>query len=102
MQITVYNKREKLYIILRGELDEHTAAPLRRKADALIEDYPQTECAVFNLSGVSFLDSTAIGFLLGRYKNYKKYGIQTYITEPTPSADKILLMSGIYTLMPKI
>jgi stage II sporulation protein AA (anti-sigma F factor antagonist) len=48
------------------------------------------------------MDSTGIGFLIGRYKKFSRYGIAVYLTNPSKAADRILQMSGIYTLMPKI
>ena len=48
------------------------------------------------------MDSTAIGFLIGRYKKLMRYGIPMYITNPNPAADKILALSGVYTLIPRL
>ena len=48
------------------------------------------------------MDSTGIGFLIGRYKRFQRFGVPVYLTNPTNSTDKILEMSGIYTLMPKV
>ena len=48
------------------------------------------------------MDSTGIGFLMGRYKKLSRYGIGMAIEAPDRNADKILSMSGIYSLMPKI
>ncbi len=92
-----------LYVQLQGEVDEHNAAIARREADKLCESFAlQVDKAVFDLKEVSFMDSTGIGFLLGRYKKFSKYGVPTYITNPTATADKILEMSGVYALMQKI
>ena len=57
---------------------------------------------MFDLGNVSFMDSTGIGFLIGRYKKLMRYGIPMYITNPNLTADKILSLSGVYTLIPKI
>ena len=102
MKITVEKRNDTLYIRFNGELDEHTASALRRETDELIQKYPNVWKAVFDLTGISFLDSTAIGFLLGRYKTYLRHNVRTYISHPSQTADKILTMSGVYTLMPKI
>jgi stage II sporulation protein AA (anti-sigma F factor antagonist) len=87
---------------LKGEIDEHNAANTRRDVDKLADDYAQSESAVFDLGGVSFMDSTGIGFLIGRYKKFRRLGIPVYLTNPTSTTDKILSMSGLYSLMPKI
>ena len=93
---------DSLYIYLTGELDESTVSRAREEADDLIDDGAGCSRAVFNLAGVRFMDSTGIGFLIGRYKKLQKYGMGMYLENPNPDADKILTLSGIYSLMPKI
>ena len=48
------------------------------------------------------MDSTGIGFLNGRYKRLQKNGMGMYLENPNAGADKILALSGVYSLMPKI
>ncbi len=102
MQIYANNENNILRVRLCGELDEHSAALARREADKLAEQHIGCERVVFDLREVSFMDSTGIGFLIGRYKKCSRLGMTAYITAPSQSTDKILSMSGVYTLMPKI
>lgn len=102
MQIQSDYQNRVLYMRLSGELDEHNAALARTRADKLADEHAGSEKAVFDLGGVSFMDSTGIGFLIGRYKRFRRYGVPVYVTNPSLSTDKILQMSGVYTLMPKI
>ncbi len=102
MQIQADYQNGILYMRLRGEIDEHNAVTARSRADRLADEYASCVRAVFDLSEVSFMDSTGIGFLIGRYKRFRRYGVPVYLMSPTRSADKILEMSGVYTLMPKI
>ncbi len=102
MQISTDYQDRVLYLRLSGEMDEHNAAAARLYADRLVEQHAQSEKAVIDLKEVSFMDSTGIGFLIGRYKKLRRYGIPVYVTNPSLSADKVLRMSGVYTLMPRI
>lgn len=102
MEINAHCHNQVLHIRLQGEIDEYSAARARRTADELAEKYASCKSAVFDLKDISFMDSTGIGFLIGRYKKFKKLGIPTYVANPTPSTDKILAISGIYTLIPKL
>lgn len=102
MQIQADYKNGVLYMRLSGEIDEHNAVAARSRADKLADAYATCERAIFDLSEVSFMDSTGIGFLIGRYKRFRRYGVPVYLMNPTKGADKILEMSGVYTLMPKM
>lgn len=102
MKIQSCRKGDNLYLYLSGEMDEHSVAQVRMLADAIIDENAGLSRAIFNLAGVKFMDSTGIGFLIGRYKRLMKYGVEVNLESPDPNADKILLLSGIYSLMPKI
>ena len=93
---------DNLYIYLSGELDEHSVASASAEADRCIDENAGLSRAVFNLAGVKFMDSTGIGYLMGRYKRLKAYGMRMYLEDPDPGADKILALSGVYSLMPKL
>lgn len=101
MVVTGYSKNQILYINLSGEMDECSAQTARNKCDKLIEDNLGVKKIVINLSDVDFMDSTGIGFLIGRYKKSAKLSIPLYIAKPNFAADKILNLSGIYSLIPK-
>lgn len=103
MEICADHKGGVLYLRLYGEVDEHNAATARKDADKLAESFaPRTNRTVIDLKNVSFMDSTGIGFLIGRYKKFSRYGVAVYLTNPTQATDRILQMSGVYTLMPRI
>lgn len=102
MQVVGKVAENTLYIFLSGELDEYSAPAARRQADEAIDANAACERAVFDLSGVRFMDSTGIGFLIGRYKKLKRSSTPMYIQSPDLAADKILSMSGIYSLIPKL
>ena len=68
----------------------------------LIDNNANAPSVVFNMKGVTFMDSTGIGVLLGRYKKLKNMRIAAYIENPSFSADKVFSISGIYNLIPKI
>ncbi len=102
MEIKFKSISNKLYVYLYGELDEYTSRSMRNLLDNLLEQYLQSRAVVFNLANLSFMDSTGLGFLIGRYKKLKNYNIPVYIENPTLSVEKVLQLSGIYEIMPKI
>ncbi len=102
MNIKYKVSRGGLYIYFEGELDEHYSKFAREQIDELIENNTNVRSVVFNMRGLSFMDSTGIGMLIGRYKKLKSLKIPLYIENPSFSADKVFSAGGIYTLIPKL
>lgn len=90
-----------LYVLLCGELDEHSAVYTRITLDEMF-DKPKFDKIVFDLSELEFMDSTGIGVLIGRYKRMKDKEIPIYIANPSYHAEKIFKITGLYDIMPKI
>lgn len=95
----IYNKI--LYVVLNGELDEHTAKFTTLSLDTLF-DRESFNQVVIDLSELNFMDSTGIGVLIGRYKRLKEKSIGIFITNPSYHAEKIFKLTGLYDIMPKI
>jgi stage II sporulation protein AA (anti-sigma F factor antagonist) len=57
---------------------------------------------VFNLSELTFMDSTGIGVFIGRYKKFKSKNIAVFVENPSRTVDKILQISGLYKIMPAV
>ncbi|MDE5617882.1 MAG: STAS domain-containing protein, partial [Clostridia bacterium] len=95
MQSVLSNKGIYSVIDLEGEIDESCAPQLRNDLDSKINLTGKN--VVFDFKRVSFMDSTGIGVLLGRYKKLKSMGKNVYIAHPHNHIDKIMSMSGMYT-----
>ena len=102
MEIKFKKVSNKLYVFLYGELDEFASRSIKNMLDNLLEQHLQSKAVIFNLANLSFMDSTGLGFLIGRYKKLKQFGISTYIEGPSINIEKVLQLSGIYEIMPKI
>lgn len=102
MKIKYNLNKSTLYIYLIGELDECTATKTREAIDRLISEISAITKVVFNLSGLTFMDSTGIGMLIGRYKKLKAQKICVFIESPTPHIEKVIEVSGLYQIMPRI
>lgn len=90
-----------LVVRLSGEVDHHQASSLRNCLDEKIAQAAEGGNAVnliFSFSGVSFMDSSGIGVIMGRYNKIKETGGKVFVTECDTYVDRILEMSGIYTI----
>ncbi len=101
MQVFTKTHRNVLYISLNGELDEKTAEYTRIAMEKCMYSSNAMQI-VIDLANLSFMDSTGIGVLIGRYKNMKDKGIPIYISNPSVQAERIFNMTGLYKIMPKI
>lgn len=90
-----YSKEDRLLIIkLTEEIDQHTADKVRRKMDDEIERFIPRK-VVFDFNNISFMDSSGIGMILGRYKLAKMLGADFEIINASKSTKKIFDMSGV-------
>ena len=90
-----------LYVNLSGELDECSSNYFKQKIDDCIikNNYRKV---IFDLLELTFMDSTGIGVLIGRYKLLKKKSVPMFIVNPNKQIDKIFNISGLYQIMPKL
>ena len=104
MEIKYKSFDDTLLAKLSGELDEYTAEYVRMSLDTVLGDLSVTGSAklILDFENVTFMDSTGIGVLLGRYNKYAKHNIVIEIKNATGHIDRILKMTGIYEIMPKI
>ncbi len=102
MEIKSRNVNKTLYILLSGELDEYTAQSARKTMDTLFDTEKGFVQIVMDLSELTFMDSTGVGVLIGRYKKMREFNKPIFITNPSRNAERIFKMSGLYEIMPKI
>jgi stage II sporulation protein AA (anti-sigma F factor antagonist) len=101
MQIETVLKKRVLIFYLIGELDESAAEYAKKRIDLKL-DGGDFDCVVFDFSRLVFMDSTGIGILIGRYKKLARRGIKLYIQNTSVQVEKVLRMSGIYDIIPKL
>jgi len=92
--MTCTQKGKALYIRLSGELDHHRAEGLRETVAAAFEN---SDCRqlVFDFSEVSFMDSSGIGMVIGRYKHAQERGGSVSIVGMRPEIARIYQISGL-------
>ena len=83
-----------LEVKLAGEIDHHNAVSVRSDIDGLIfEIRPQK--VILDLSEISFMDSSGLGLIMGRYSLIKDLGGTLTLRAPTPAVMKILTLAGM-------
>ena len=87
-----------LTIFVPKELDHHNAEKIRRKSDYLIEKH-HIKCVIFDFEETSFMDSSGIGVLMGRYRMVYLLGGEVWAVHVNERIKKILTMSGVTKLI---
>ena len=91
---TEYNETNKsLTLRLAGEIDHHSASPLREEADRELSR-KRPKSLIIDLSGVTFLDSAGLGYILGRYGKAQALGAETEVTGASDQIHRILRLAG--------
>ena len=101
MDIKYRKSRDALTVFVDGELDEYSASHAKDILDMLLLDNINTSKVIFDLSGLSFMDSTGIGLLIGRYKKLRQFNVPSYISGASVSTEKVIELAGLYKIMPK-
>jgi stage II sporulation protein AA (anti-sigma F factor antagonist) len=101
MNLSYKVNNKVLTVYIKGELDECSAPKIKTDLDAILDENFFCDKVVFDLSGLTFMDSTGIGLLIGRYKKLKEINIPSFVTGASNSAEKVLEISGIYKIMPR-
>ena len=76
------------------EIDHHSAERLRGQIDAAFE---KSSCRhiVLDFSRVSFMDSSGIGMIIGRYKNAEKRGGRLALSGMSDEMSRLYQISGL-------
>lgn len=83
-----------LSVKLMGEIDHHSAVGVRADIDSLIfESRPQK--IVLDLSEISFMDSSGLGLIMGRYALARDLGCAMALRSPSVAVMKILTLAGM-------
>lgn len=90
-----------LCLRLRDDLDHRTAALLRGQVDALLND-KGIRRLVLDLKHLRFMDSSGIGFIIGRYKLMARRGGSVAVMNADGRMNRIFEMAGLYQLVEKL
>lgn len=97
--IAIKIKKSTLIVKISGELDLVVAKEFSESVDKVLLDKP-IKNLILDLSMVSFIDSSGLGAILGRYKIIEQQGGSMSIFGAIPSVFRILEISGIMKIIP--
>ena len=94
MKMTAKESGAKLIISLSGELDHHGAKLVQRQIEEKLETGLPRDC-VIDMSELTFMDSSGIGLVMGRYKLLKTHGGRLRVKGVNRSTMKVMKLAGL-------
>lgn len=99
MELEFKLKDKTLIVSISGEIDHHTSKGIREKVDKEINNSPINNL-LFNFSKVSFMDSSGVGVIIGRYKVIQELGGKIGIIGLSPHIRRVFEISGLFKIIP--
>ena len=96
-----WREHSTLIVRIETELDQRAAAQIRGELDGLLHD-PMIRHLVLDLSGITFMDSSGIGLIIGRYKLLAKRGGSVSVKNANARVNRIFEMSGLYRIVDRM
>lgn len=87
-----------LCIRMPGEVDHHGAASIRECADRLILD-DKVKNIVFDFEDTTFMDSSGLGIIIGRYRKISCFGGKVYAVNVSERISRLLKASGMSSII---
>ncbi|MBQ6809698.1 MAG: anti-sigma factor antagonist [Clostridia bacterium] len=92
------DEKQGLTVMIKGEIDHHTASEIRKQTDELIFKYLPKNL-ILDFSQVTFCDSSGIAIVLGRYKLMKQYGGVVNLAKVNSQISRIFDVSGVWNII---
>ncbi|MEC3884732.1 anti-sigma F factor antagonist [Halobacillus litoralis] len=98
LQVNFAVRENVLLVRLNGELDHHEATTLREAWQKELANNA-VEHVIVNLQKLSFMDSSGLGVMLGRYKEVQAKGNEMVLCSISPEVRRLFDMSGMFKIM---
>lgn len=91
-------KENVLIVRISGELDHHTAESLRTEWKDMLYRHP-VKHVILNLEEITFMDSSGLGVILGRYKEVLQLGGEMIVCSVSPQINRLFEMAGLFKII---
>jgi stage II sporulation protein AA (anti-sigma F factor antagonist) len=100
MPVTSKQDRGCLIVSVSGELDLKTAGELRGAVDPILERIHARPNVILDLSDITFMDSSGMGAILGRYRTVSQMGGKLAVCSLTPQLRRLFELTGLTRIIP--
>lgn len=100
MKLACKVQGRNMIVKIQGEIDHHSSEMLREKIDKAY-DRSYARNIIFDFSDITFMDSSGIGVIMGRYRNISQQGGQVAIVHLQPQIERVFQLSGLHKIIHK-
>lgn len=94
MPVRILTTEETVTAYLIGEIDHHTAKPIREEIDNAAQRMHPREL-ILDFSDVTFMDSSGIGLVMGRYSLMQELGGTLRVTGQSGHIRRVMKLAGL-------
>ncbi len=98
LAVAVERCGDTLVVRLHGELDHHRATAVKQQLEKLLEDL-QLRNIILNCAQLTFMDSSGIGVILGRYKQIKPRQGRMVVCHVNEIVHRLFELSGLFKII---
>ncbi len=98
MSVTTKFKNGVLTALIKGDIDHHSVPEIRDCIDDAFLNAENAEVLVLDFNGVTFMDSSGVGLVMGRYRLVSSKGKRLVVDNLSKRDYIIMKMSGIEKL----
>lgn len=97
VKIEIGEGEKELTAHIIGDIDHHSALKIREEIDLEAERL-RPQMIILDFSDVTFMDSSGIGLVMGRYKAAKAYGGKITVSGASSQIKKVMKLAGLERL----
>ncbi len=94
MEVRLIGEKRALLVKVDGELDHHIAQKIKAEVDDKMRSTNAVN-VIFDFSELSFMDSSGLGVIMGRYKKARTLGGRVIVFGVNAGVLRIMEMSGL-------
>lgn len=98
VMMEIKTEGQNMVVQLVGEIDHHSAGMMRQQIDARIQsDLPKR--LYLDFSGVTFMDSSGVGLIMGRYRSMNLLGGTVLVKNAGGHLLRVMRLAGLERLV---
>lgn len=94
MNVTLESSGNLMIAYLIGDIDHHSAVSVREKIDNTLS-FKKPQHLILDFKNVTFMDSSGIGLVMGRYRLIQNFKGTLEIRNVTPQTKKLMELAGL-------